>query len=77
MQEIHFTSTTRQAYNYKEVYESFQDAIYTLEDAHKDYLDRARKAPSREGQEFWKKQAYEAIKHRNILNDFYHNLYAI
>lgn len=75
MNEIHFTSTTRQADNYNEVYESFQDAIYTLEDAHKEYLDRSRKAKSREGQKFWKKQAHEALRHRNVLSDFYHNLY--
>lgn len=76
MQEIRFTSTTRQAYNYKEVYESFQDAIFTLEDAQKDYFDRARKAPSREGTEFWENQADDALRHKNILIEFYQNLYA-
>lgn len=77
MGAIVFKSFTRIAPEYKDVFESFQDAIYSLEDDYKEYLEKAKNEKNEKGQQFWLDMANDTLTHRNILNDFYKHLYTI
>lgn len=77
MGDIVFKSFTRVAPDYREVFESFQDAIYSLEDDYKEYMEKADNEKNEKGRQFWYDMAQDSLKHRNILNDFYRHLYNI